>query len=465
MPPVSIGETLRVWLLSALLVHGAVAGNPDAKRLYDDLLSNYNKLVRPVVNTSDVLRVCIKLKLSQLIDVRVDAARAQLARAQNCFGRSFSTAASRQGGEGSKERRARRAKKKAEKEKKKIFAELRAASSQCRSVDKTRKADKKKKARQKKANGLGLSIDKTATVTINRLFSEFCTPCDGKKRETKICLVLIVFGFGTRSSVVGQAGGRARTPCTCGILLPLSQRRTVLAAAQRAVRAALNYCALLPPPPPPPPPLLSVENTYTRKTRNFEAKFLLQWCTSFASRYFHVWSARSNGHYNLQIIPAFKDTIGSTKRRRKRSSSSNRKGSYIQASVLHILGIRETSIKTARSTFTTHRTQPSRCCCCCCSRAASAPPRCRSSIAIIPIRSWYDYKLRWEPKEYGGVHMLHVPSDHIWRPDIVLYNNVHNAQHQRQQQQQHQQKEANACKAHSLRGALKNCEWLRHADV
>ncbi|XP_023314387.1 acetylcholine receptor subunit alpha-like isoform X1 [Trichogramma pretiosum] len=71
MPPVSIGETLRVWLLSALLVHGAVAGNPDAKRLYDDLLSNYNKLVRPVVNTSDVLRVCIKLKLSQLIDVNL----------------------------------------------------------------------------------------------------------------------------------------------------------------------------------------------------------------------------------------------------------------------------------------------------------------------------------------------------------------------------------------------------------
>lgn len=68
MPPTT-GETLRAWLLSALVVHGAVAGNPDAKRLYDDLLSNYNKLVRPVVNTSDVLRVCIKLKLSQLIDV------------------------------------------------------------------------------------------------------------------------------------------------------------------------------------------------------------------------------------------------------------------------------------------------------------------------------------------------------------------------------------------------------------
>ena len=43
--------------------------NPDAKRLYDDLLSNYNKLVRPVANVSDALTVRIKLKLSQLIDV------------------------------------------------------------------------------------------------------------------------------------------------------------------------------------------------------------------------------------------------------------------------------------------------------------------------------------------------------------------------------------------------------------
>lgn len=37
-------------------------------------------------------------------------------------------------------------------------------------------------------------------------------------------------------------------------------------------------------------------------------------------------------------------------------------------------------------------------------------------------QSWYDYKLRWNPAEYGNVQMLHVPSDHIWRPDIVLYN-------------------------------------------
>ncbi|XP_050433293.1 acetylcholine receptor subunit alpha-like [Adelges cooleyi] len=37
---------------------------------------------------------------------------------------------------------------------------------------------------------------------------------------------------------------------------------------------------------------------------------------------------------------------------------------------------------------------------------------------------WYDYKLSWNPKEYGGVEGLHVPSEHVWRPDIVLYNNA-----------------------------------------
>ena len=53
----------------------------------------------------------------------------------------------------------------------------------------------------------------------------------------------------------------------------------------------------------------------------------------------------------------------------------------------------------------------------------------------------YDYKLVWSPDEYGGtvimvlnvktlfvcflfpgVESLHVPSTHIWLPDIVLYN-------------------------------------------
>lgn len=38
------------------------------------------------------------------------------------------------------------------------------------------------------------------------------------------------------------------------------------------------------------------------------------------------------------------------------------------------------------------------------------------------FQEWFDYKLKWDPEEYGGVKTLHVPSENIWLPDIVLYN-------------------------------------------
>uniref|UniRef100_A0A3B4A1K0 Uncharacterized protein n=1 Tax=Periophthalmus magnuspinnatus TaxID=409849 RepID=A0A3B4A1K0_9GOBI len=37
---------------------------------------------------------------------------------------------------------------------------------------------------------------------------------------------------------------------------------------------------------------------------------------------------------------------------------------------------------------------------------------------------WNDYKLRWSPVEYEGIEFIRVPSNKIWRPDIVLYNNA-----------------------------------------
>ena len=43
--------------------------NPHAKRLYDDLLHDYNRLIRPVPNFTETLTVRLGLKLSQLIDV------------------------------------------------------------------------------------------------------------------------------------------------------------------------------------------------------------------------------------------------------------------------------------------------------------------------------------------------------------------------------------------------------------
>uniref|UniRef100_A0A4W3I7N4 Cholinergic receptor nicotinic alpha 3 subunit n=1 Tax=Callorhinchus milii TaxID=7868 RepID=A0A4W3I7N4_CALMI len=37
---------------------------------------------------------------------------------------------------------------------------------------------------------------------------------------------------------------------------------------------------------------------------------------------------------------------------------------------------------------------------------------------------WDDYKLRWDPAEFGGVESIRVPCGKIWKPDIVLYNNA-----------------------------------------
>ncbi|AWP01870.1 putative neuronal acetylcholine receptor subunit alpha-3-like [Scophthalmus maximus] len=37
---------------------------------------------------------------------------------------------------------------------------------------------------------------------------------------------------------------------------------------------------------------------------------------------------------------------------------------------------------------------------------------------------WNDYKLRWNPMDFGGVEFIRVPSNRIWKPDIVLYNNA-----------------------------------------
>ncbi|CAF0735292.1 unnamed protein product [Rotaria sp. Silwood1] len=39
-------------------------------------------------------------------------------------------------------------------------------------------------------------------------------------------------------------------------------------------------------------------------------------------------------------------------------------------------------------------------------------------------QEWYDDKLRWDPTKYGGVDVLYIPSQQIWLPDIVLYNNA-----------------------------------------
>ena len=46
-----------------------VGGNSDAKRLYDDLMSNYNRLIRPVANHSEKVTVKLGVRLTQIIEI------------------------------------------------------------------------------------------------------------------------------------------------------------------------------------------------------------------------------------------------------------------------------------------------------------------------------------------------------------------------------------------------------------
>ncbi|XP_036909346.1 neuronal acetylcholine receptor subunit alpha-5 isoform X3 [Sturnira hondurensis] len=39
-------------------------------------------------------------------------------------------------------------------------------------------------------------------------------------------------------------------------------------------------------------------------------------------------------------------------------------------------------------------------------------------------QEWRDVKLRWDPEDYGGIRVIRVPSDSLWTPDIVLFDNA-----------------------------------------
>uniref|UniRef100_A0A0N5AHD7 Acetylcholine receptor subunit alpha-type unc-63 n=1 Tax=Syphacia muris TaxID=451379 RepID=A0A0N5AHD7_9BILA len=42
---------------------------------------------------------------------------------------------------------------------------------------------------------------------------------------------------------------------------------------------------------------------------------------------------------------------------------------------------------------------------------------------------WNDYRFRWDPAKFNGIEKLHIPSDQIWTPDIILYTNADGEPH------------------------------------
>lgn len=41
---------------------------------------------------------------------------------------------------------------------------------------------------------------------------------------------------------------------------------------------------------------------------------------------------------------------------------------------------------------------------------------------FVLLQEWNDYRLSWNPKDYGGIDVLRIPSGKVWLPDIVLIN-------------------------------------------
>lgn len=46
------------------------------------------------------------------------------------------------------------------------------------------------------------------------------------------------------------------------------------------------------------------------------------------------------------------------------------------------------------------------------------------TISVWLRQEWYDLRLQWDPNDYQGIKTLYIPSDQLWKPDIVLYNNA-----------------------------------------
>ena len=53
----------------------------------------------------------------------------------------------------------------------------------------------------------------------------------------------------------------------------------------------------------------------------------------------------------------------------------------------------------------------------------SCTMRSFTGLLLVSVpQEWTDYQLSWDPSEYGNITRLHVSSEDIWLPDIVLYN-------------------------------------------
>ncbi|VDL71149.1 unnamed protein product [Nippostrongylus brasiliensis] len=43
---------------------------------------------------------------------------------------------------------------------------------------------------------------------------------------------------------------------------------------------------------------------------------------------------------------------------------------------------------------------------------------------LVDVYTWNDYKMHWDPNEYGNITNIQLPNDFLWKPDILLFNSA-----------------------------------------
>ena len=43
-------------------------------------------------------------------------------------------------------------------------------------------------------------------------------------------------------------------------------------------------------------------------------------------------------------------------------------------------------------------------------------------IVLHGLKMWKDSNLGWNESEYGNLNNIRLPPNHIWKPDILMYN-------------------------------------------
>ncbi|KAI1723953.1 neurotransmitter-gated ion-channel ligand binding domain-containing protein [Ditylenchus destructor] len=46
------------------------------------------------------------------------------------------------------------------------------------------------------------------------------------------------------------------------------------------------------------------------------------------------------------------------------------------------------------------------------------------TLVVWEQLTWFDYKMKWSPEEYGGIQDVRFPYDALWKPDIILFNSA-----------------------------------------